>query len=225
MGDDIVIPGVKNVECYSISTGAVKWTADIKNATNIITNEVTKEIYAFRTKGDNTVVYKINAENGASLWPEGNKIKGVISKIEFTDHGLAIVTNILGGGSKLASKLKGSGTSKVYLLDFNTGADLWDKSPKTKGIINHFYVEDDGIIFGVSDGGINKIAFDGTPRWKKPVLRFKSWPQCLPDYYIFQKLMLISLICKQVNRYLEKPLSTSVRKQLPQPMIKHGIVF
>ena len=169
MGDDIVIPGVKNVACYSISSGAVKWTADIKNATNIITNEVTKEIYAFRTKGDNTVVYKINAENGASLWPEGNKIKGVISKIEFTDHGLAIVTNILGGGSKLASKLKGSGTSKVYLLDFNTGADLWDKSPKTKGIINHFYVEDDGIIFGVSDGGINKIAFDGTPRWKKPL--------------------------------------------------------
>ncbi|WP_242118433.1 PQQ-like beta-propeller repeat protein [Aestuariivivens sediminicola] len=169
MGDDIVIPGVKNVECYSISSGAVKWTADIKNATNIITNEVTKEIYAFRTKGDNTVVYKINAENGASLWPEGNKIKGVISKIEFTDHGLAIVTNILGGGSKLASKLKGSGTSKVYLLDFNSGADLWDKSPKTKGIINHFYVEDDGIIFGVSDGGINKIAFDGKPRWKKPL--------------------------------------------------------
>ena len=169
MGDNIIIPGLKDVTCYSISSGAEKWATDIKNATNIIANEDTKEIYAFRTKGDNTVVYKINSDNGASLWPEGNKIKGVISTIEFADQGLAIVTNILGGGSKLASKLKGSGTSKVYLLDHNSGTDLWDKSPKTKGIIDHFYIEDDGIIFGVSDGGINKIAFDGTPRWKKPL--------------------------------------------------------
>ena len=169
MGDNIIIPGLKDVTCYSISSGAEKWSADIKNATSIVTNDDTKEIYAFRTKGDNSVVYKINADSGASLWPEGNKIKGVISTTEFTDKGLAIVTNILSGGSKLASKLKGSGTSKVYLLDLNSGADLWDKSPKTKGIIDHFYVEDDGIIFGVSDGGINKIAFDGTPRWKKPL--------------------------------------------------------
>ena len=169
MGDNIVIPGMKNVECYSISSGAVKWTADIKNASNIAANEESKEIYAFQTKGDNTVVHKINAETGADMWPDGNKIKGVISTVEFTDKGLAIVTNILSGGSKLMSKLKGSGTSKVYLLDLNTGADLWDKSPKTKGIINHFYVEDDGILFGVSDGGINKIGFDGTPRWRKPL--------------------------------------------------------
>lgn len=169
MGNNIIIPGLKNVECYDINSGAVKWTADVKNATQIVTNEDSKEVYAFRSKGDNTVVYKVNADTGASLWPEGNKIKGVISTIEFTKHGLAIVTNILSGGSKLASKLKGSGTSKVYLLDLNSGADLWDKSPKTKGIINHFYIEDDGIIFGVSDGGINKIAFDGTPRWKKPL--------------------------------------------------------
>ncbi|WP_370479996.1 hypothetical protein [Tamlana flava] len=169
LGDNIVIPGMKNVECYSISSGAVKWTADIKNASNIAANEDSKEIYAFQTKGDNTVVHKINADTGADMWPEGNKIKGVISTVEFTDKGLAIVTNILSGGSKLMSKLKGSGTSKVYLLDLNSGADLWDKSPKTKGIINHFYVEDDGILFGVSDGGINKIGFDGTPRWRKPL--------------------------------------------------------
>lgn len=169
MGDNIIIPGFKNIECYSISSGAVKWTSDIKNATSIVSNEETNEIYAFRTKGDNTVVYKINSDSGVSLWPEGNKIKGAISRVEFTKHGLAIVTNILSGGSKLASKLKGSGTSKIYLLDLNTGADLWDKSPKTKGIVNHFYIEDDGILFGVSDGGINKIAFDGTARWKKPL--------------------------------------------------------
>ncbi|TXG34714.1 PQQ-binding-like beta-propeller repeat protein [Seonamhaeicola maritimus] len=169
LGGNIIIPGLKNVECYDINSGAIKWTAEIKNATNIVTNEASKEVYAFRSKDDNTVVYKVNSDSGSVLWPEGNKIKGVISRIEFTEHGLAIVTNILSGGSKLASKLKGSGTSKVYLLDLNSGADLWDKSPKTKGIINHFYVEDDGIIFGLSDGGINKIAFDGKPRWKKPL--------------------------------------------------------
>ncbi|MFL1013133.1 hypothetical protein [Flavisericum labens] len=169
MGDNIIIPGMKNVECYSISSAVVRWTADIKNATSIVTNEDSKEVYAFRSKGDNTVVYKINSDTGASLWSEGNKIKGVISTVEFTEHGLAIVTNILSGGSKLMSKLKGSGTSKVYLLDLNSGADLWDKSPKTKGIISHFYIEDDGILFGVSDGGINKMGFDGTPRWKKPL--------------------------------------------------------
>lgn len=174
MGDNIIIPGVKNIECYSISTGSVKWTAEVKNATSILANDVTKEIYAFRSKGTNTVVYKVNADSGASLWPEGNKLKGVISRVEFTDNGLAIVTNVLSSGKKgLAGKLgnamKGSGTSKVYFLDLNSGTDLWAKSPKTKGIIEHFYIEDDGIIFGVSDGGINKIAFDGTPRWKRPL--------------------------------------------------------
>ncbi|VAV85808.1 hypothetical protein MNBD_BACTEROID02-1317 [hydrothermal vent metagenome] len=174
MGDDIVIPGIKNITCYSISSGAVKWTADVKNATRIVTNEDTKEIYAFRTKGSNTVVYKVNANNGNVMWPEGNKLKGVISRINFTNHGLAIVTNILSSGKKglagkIGNKLKGSGQSKVYLLDLNNGVDLWEKSPKTKGIISHFYIEDDGILFGVSSGGINKVGFDGTPLWKKPL--------------------------------------------------------
>ncbi|PHR71394.1 MAG: hypothetical protein COA67_06735 [Lutibacter sp.] len=173
MGDNIIIPGVKNIECYSISTGTVKWSTDIKNATSIMTNDITKEVYAFRTKGTNTVVYKVNATSGSLLWAEGNKLKGAINNIKFTDHGLAIVTNILGSGKKglvgkIANKAKGSGTSKVYLLDLNSGADMWEKSPKTKGIINHFYIEDDGIIFGVASGGINKLAFDGTPLWKKP---------------------------------------------------------
>ena len=174
MGDNIIIPGTKNIECYDIKSGVVKWTSDIKNATSISTNEATKEVYAFRSKGDNTVVYKLNAASGASLWPEGNKIKGVISRIDFTESGLAIVTNVMpskqkGLVGKIGGKLKGSGTSKIYFLDLNTGEDLWAKSPKTKGIVDHFYIEDDGIIFGVSDGGINKIAFNGTPRWKKPL--------------------------------------------------------
>ncbi len=174
LGDNIIIPGAKNIECYDIKTGTVKWTAAVKNATSITTNEETKEIYAFRSKGTNTVVYKVNAETGAVMWPEGNKLKGVISRVEFTPRGLAIVTNILSSGKKglmgkVGNKLKGSGTSKIYLLDLNTGADLWDKSPKTKGIVDHFYIEEDGILFGVASGGINKIAYDGTPRWKRPL--------------------------------------------------------
>ncbi|WP_457618689.1 hypothetical protein [Lutibacter sp.] len=174
MDDDIIISGVKNITCYSISSGAVKWEAGVKNATRIISNEDTKEIYAFRTKGTNTVVYKVNASNGASMWVKENKLKGVISRINFTEHGLAIVTNIVNSGKKglagkIANKMKGSGTSKVYLLDLNTGVDLWEKSPKTKGIISHFYIEDDGILFGVATGGINKVGFDGTPLWKKPL--------------------------------------------------------
>jgi hypothetical protein len=173
MGDNIIIPGVKNITCYSISTGAVKWETEVKNATQIITNDETREIYAFRTKGDNTVVYKVDADSGSSLWPEGNKVNGAISRIEFTEHGLALVTNIAASGKKglggLANKLSGGGQSKIYLLDLASGADLWDKSPKTKGFVNHFYIEPDGILFGVASGGINKVSFDGTPLWKKPL--------------------------------------------------------
>ncbi|WP_457616357.1 outer membrane protein assembly factor BamB family protein [Lutibacter sp.] len=174
MGDNIIIPGIKNITCYSINSGAIKWTANVKNATQIITNEETNEIYAFRSKGTNTVVYKVNADNGNLLWSEGNKINGVIARINFTEHGLALVTNIVNSGQKgfvgkIANKVKGSGQSKVYLLDLKTGADKWKKSPKTKGIISHFYIEDDGILFAVATGGINKVGFDGTPLWKKPL--------------------------------------------------------
>jgi hypothetical protein len=174
MDDKIIIPGLKNITCYSISTGEIKWESAVKNATQIITNENTNEIYAFRTKGSNTVVYKIDSNNGKSLWPEGNKISGEIAMIEFTKKGLALVTNIVGKqkkgiAGKLANKLGGSGQSKIYLLDLNTGADLWNKSPKTKGFVSHFYIEPDGILFGVASGGINKVSFDGTPLWKKPL--------------------------------------------------------
>lgn len=169
MGDNIIIPGVKNITCYSISTGAVKWEADVKNATRIETNEETKEIYAFRTKGSNTVVYKVDASNGNLMWPEGNKLSGSIARIHFTKHGLALVTNVVNTGKGIGKLAGGKNQSKIYLLDLNTGADLWGKSPKTKGYVSHFYIEDDGILFGIASGGINKIGFDGTPLWKKPL--------------------------------------------------------
>ncbi len=169
MGDDIVIPGLKNISCYSISSGALKWESEVKNATQITTNDDTKEIYAFRTKGANTVVYKIDANSGQSMWPEGNKLSGAVSRMAFTAQGLAIVTNIAGSKKGLAAKFSGAGQSKIYFLDLATGTDLWDKSPKTKGYVNHFYIEPDGILFGVGSGGINKVSFDGNPLWKKPL--------------------------------------------------------
>lgn len=174
MGNTIIIPGFKNVIAYDITSGNELWTADIKNAVQITTNDETKEIYAFRGKNTNMEVYKINASNGSLAWQEGNKLKGQMSRYEFTPKGLAIVTDVQSSGKgglvgKIANKAKGSGTSKIYLLDTNTGEDLWDKSPKTKGLVSHFYVEDDGILFGVASGGINKISFDGVPQWKKPL--------------------------------------------------------
>lgn len=174
MGDKIIIPGLKNVKAYNIGSGSEVWTAEVKNAVQITTNDETQEIYAFRGKNTNMEVYKINASNGSLAWADGNKLKGKLARYEFTPKGLAVVTNIVSSGKKglvgkIANAAKGSGTSKVYLLDTNTGEDLWNKSPKTKGIISHFYVEDDGILFGVSSGGINKVGFDGVPQWKKPL--------------------------------------------------------
>lgn len=174
MGNNIIIPGLKNVKAYDISSGNEVWTADVKNAVQITSNDETNEIYAFRGKKTNMEVFKINASNGSLSWAEGNKLKGQLARYEFTSKGLAIVTNIVSSGKKglvgkISNAAKGSGTSKVYLLDTNTGHDLWEKSPKTKGIISHFYIEDDGILFGVSSGGINKVGFDGVPQWKKPL--------------------------------------------------------
>ncbi len=170
LGSNIVVPGAKNVECYDIASGAIKWTADVKNATSISCDEEANEIYAFRSQGDNTVVYKVDANSGNLLWADGNKLKGGLARYEFTKAGLAVVTNVDNSGkSKLMKLASGGSQSEIYLLDKNSGADLWEKSPKTKGFVSHFYVEDDGILFGVASGGINKISYDGTPLWKKPL--------------------------------------------------------
>ena len=169
-GNTIIIPGLKNVKAYDISSGSEKWTADVKNATRISSNDESNEIYAFRTKGGNTVVYKIDGTSGALKWTDGNKLKGNLARYEFTKGGLAVVTNVDNSGKKGLGKLaSGKSESKIYLLDTNSGVDLWDKSPKTKGYVSHFYIEDDGILFAVASGGVNKISFDGQAQWKKPL--------------------------------------------------------
>lgn len=170
LGDKIIIPGVKTITSYNITSGKEIWQAKVKNANSIITNAKTQEIYAFAGKKDNSVAYKVNSGNGNLMWADGNKLKGTIARTEFTDKGLAILTNVVSskkGG--LMKKLGGNGTSRIYFLDLNTGKDLWAKAPKAKTFINHFYIEDDGILFGMSGGGINKIGFDGSPHWKRPL--------------------------------------------------------
>lgn len=168
LGDKIIIPGVKTIASYSISSGKEIWQAKVKNANSIITNTKTQEIYAFAGKKDNSVVYKVNSDNGHLMWSDGNKLKGTIARTEFTDKGLAILTNVISSSKGgLMKKLGGNGTSRIYFLDLNTGKNLWAKAPKAKTFINHFYIEDDGILFGMTGGGINKIGFDGTPRWKR----------------------------------------------------------
>ena len=169
-GDMIIIPGLKNVKAYTISSGSEVWTADVKNATRISSDDASNEIYAFRTKGGNTVVYKMDGGSGHLKWTEGNKLKGNLARYEFTKVGLAVVTNVDNSGKKGLGKLaSGKSDSKIYLLDTNSGVDLWNKSPKTKGYVSHFYIEDDGILFAVASGGINKISFDGKAQWKKPL--------------------------------------------------------
>ena len=170
MNDLIVIPGLKDVSAYNIATGALVWSSEVKNVIRISTNDETKEIYAFRAKGKNTEVFKIDATNGAEIWPEGNTLKGQLARFEFTKAGLAVVTNVDNSDKgKLAKLASGGSQSNIYLLDTATGADLWEKSPKTKAFVDHFYVEDDGILFSVASGGINKVSFDGVPLWKKPL--------------------------------------------------------
>ena len=90
-GNTIIIPGTKNVIAYDIDTGNEKWTAGVKNATRISSSDDSNEIYAFRTKGGNTVVYKIDGSSGSLQWAEGNKLKGNLARFEFTSAGLAVV--------------------------------------------------------------------------------------------------------------------------------------
>ena len=37
--------------------------------------------------------------------------------------------------------------------------------------MQHFYIQNDGILFGIQQGGINKISFDGQALFKKPLIR------------------------------------------------------
>lgn len=166
LDDKILIPTSRGIVAKSF-TGETLWESKTKNVNWMTVDETGKDIYAFESNpaGTNTEVYKINPSNGNEVWSKPAKVKGAVVNFEITPKGLAIVSNKSGGNSVLSAKSE----SEIGFLSAQTGEDLWEKAPKTKGYVQHFYIMDDGILFGIQEGGINKISYEGTPLFKKPL--------------------------------------------------------
>lgn len=163
--DFLIIPTAQGLIAKSHS-GDDLWTTKIKGINWMVADETEKEIYGFETttNGKNTRIHKISS-NGEALWKDDRKVQGNVSNFEILPQGLAVVSDVAGGSSALAARSE----SKITMFSAATGEDLWDKAPKTKGYVQHFYVMDDGILFGIYEGGINKISFDGKTLFKKPL--------------------------------------------------------
>jgi len=163
----ILIPTSQGVLAKT-HTGGTVWENNIKNVKWMVADDSEKEIYAFEPNqsGSNTEIYKI-AHSGTELWQDAAKVKGQVVNFEILPQGLAVVSNKSSGGSK--SVFAASDESEIGFLSAATGEDLWEKAPKTKGYVQHFYIMEDGILFGIQQGGINKISFDGKTLFKKPL--------------------------------------------------------
>jgi hypothetical protein len=165
----VILPTYKGVYRIDMNTGVESWVVDLKNVAYVIPDKDGKSMYAVQGKGKNHVIHKIGA-SGSQMWGEGNKLKGVVSNFEVTPKGLAIVSDVADTGKKGLGKLAAAkAQSNISFLSSSTGEDLWEKAPKTKGYVQHFYIMEDGILFGIREGGINKISFDGKPLFKKPL--------------------------------------------------------
>lgn len=163
--DKLLIPTSQGILAKS-KTGETLWENKTKNVNWMVSNESETDIYAFAATANakNTKIYKINA-NGSDAWADEKKVKGNVSNFEILPQGLAVVSDVTGGSGALAAKSE----SKITLLSAASGEDLWDKAPKTKGYVQHFYIMEDGILFGIQSGGINKVSFDGNTLFKKPL--------------------------------------------------------
>ena len=144
------------------------WECKIKGVNWMVADKTEKEIYGFETtvNGKNTRIHKIGS-NGTELWKDDRKVQGNVSNFQILPQGIAVVSDKSSGGS--SSVFATSDESEIAFLSASTGEDLWQKAPKTKGYVQHFYVQDDGILFGIQQGGINKISFDGKTLFKKPL--------------------------------------------------------
>lgn len=162
----VYIPTSKEMICYDISTNSRVWTAKVDDISWLTSDESGNEIYCFEvTNGGDTKIHKISS-NGEVLWKDYQKVKGTISRFEILPQGIAVVSDVAdNGGSVFSAKAE----SKIAFFSAKDGSDLWDKAPKTKGYVQHFYVMDDGILFGIQSGGINKISFTGETLFKKPL--------------------------------------------------------
>ncbi len=165
----LLIPAGKGLYNIDLETGNQKWMLKLKNVAFIEPAEDGKSMYAFVNKGKNHEVHKVSA-TGSEMWADGKKLKGKVSNFQITDQGLALVSDVAPSGGKGLNKLMAAkAQSHISFLSASTGQDLWEKAPKTKGYVQHFYIVDDGILFGIREGGINKISFDGKGLFKKPL--------------------------------------------------------
>lgn len=167
----VLVPTSQFVICADIATGDILWTAPEKNLTWMTADESGKEIYGFeeRPNGD-TRIHKFS-ETGKELWSKERKIKGKVSRFQILPQGIAVVSDVEAkSSSSMLGKIAASkGESKIAFLSAGDGTDLWEKAPKTKDFISHFYITDEGILFGLEGGGINKISYNGDPLFKKPL--------------------------------------------------------
>lgn len=154
----LIIPTAQGLLAKS-HKGNDLWQCKIKGINWMVADETEKEIYGFETttNGKNTRIHKIGS-NGAELWNDDRKVQGNVSNFQILPQGLAVVSD------RVAAQ-----ESEIAFLSASTGEDLWDKAPKTKGFVQHFYVQEDGVLFGIQQGGINKISFDGKTLFKKPL--------------------------------------------------------
>ncbi|WP_203294151.1 outer membrane protein assembly factor BamB family protein [Luteirhabdus pelagi] len=166
MKDKLLIPTSQGIIAKS-KTGETLWDNDLKNIDWMVANEDESDIYAFETNDTNawTKIYKVSPQ-GTEVWSDDAKVKGVVTNFEILPQGLAVVSNTYNQGKGI---LAGASESKIAMLSATNGEDLWDKAPKTKGYVQHFYIMEDGILFGIQEGGINKISYDGKTLFKKPL--------------------------------------------------------
>lgn len=168
--NSVLVPTSKRLVAIDLVTGAEKWEADVDKISWMAADASGEEIYTFeeRTNGD-TRIQKVNTR-GEVLWKDERKLKGRVSRLEILPQGIAVVSDVDNSGKSGIAKLAAAASeSKIAFLNAANGEDLWDKAPKTKGYVQHFYIVDDGILFGMHSGGINKISFDGQVLFKKPL--------------------------------------------------------
>lgn len=165
MKDKLLVPTSQGIVAKSMS-GETLWKNKVKNVNWMVANDSESDIYGFASTSNlkNTNIYKINT-NGDETWADERKVKGSVSNFQILPQGLAVVSDVSGGGNTFSA----SSESKITMLSKSTGDNLWEKAPKTKGYVQHFYIMDDGILFGIQSGGINKISYDGKTLFKKPL--------------------------------------------------------
>lgn len=206
--DYLIVPTTKGLVAKKAQTGETLWENDMKNINWMVADASEREIYAFESvnQGKNTRIHKVGV-NGAELWKEDKKVKGQVVDFQILPNGIAVVSNQSDGGSN--SVFAPSNESNIAFLSATNGNDLWEKAPKTKGYVQHFYIMEDGILFGIYQGGINKISFDGQTLFKKPlktgenILTMAETPQGL-IYITSEDANIVNL--KTGDQVWDKPL-------------------